>query len=68
MRRAILSNRDDGTMIAIDSSVLVDLLADGPQADAAERLEAMYLRTRHKRTTPTTIHDTWWKDPTGTAE
>lgn len=37
-------------------------------ADAAERLEAMYLRTRHKRTTPTTIHDTWWKDPTGTAE
>jgi predicted nucleic acid-binding protein len=36
MRRAILSNRDDGTMIAIDSSVLVDLLADGPQADAAE--------------------------------
>ncbi|WP_336705107.1 ammonia-dependent NAD(+) synthetase [Micrococcus terreus] len=37
-------------------------------ADAAERLEAMYLRTRHKRTTPTTIHDNWWKDPTGTAE
>src|SRR5690606_40577499 len=25
-----------GRMIAIDSSVLVDLLADGPQADAAE--------------------------------
>ena len=35
-RRAILSNPDDRTMIAIDSSVLVDLLADGPQADAAE--------------------------------
>ena len=37
-------------------------------ADAAQRLEQMYLRSRHKRTTPASILDTWWKDPTGTAE
>jgi NAD+ synthase len=33
---------------------------DVPDA-AAERIEAMYLRTRHKRTVPVTIFDTWWK-------
>lgn len=31
----------------------------------AERIEAIYLRTRHKRTQPASILDTWWKDPTG---
>jgi NAD+ synthase len=29
--------------------------------DAAGRLEQKYLSTRHKRTTPVTIFDTWWK-------
>lgn len=28
----------------------------------AERIEQKYLRTRHKRTVPVTITDTWWKD------
>jgi NAD+ synthase len=31
-----------------------------PEA-AAELLEQKYLRTRHKRTVPVTIFDTWWK-------
>ncbi|MET0977627.1 MAG: ammonia-dependent NAD(+) synthetase [Paeniglutamicibacter terrestris] len=29
--------------------------------DAAIALETKYLRSRHKRTTPVTIFDTWWK-------
>jgi NAD+ synthase len=29
--------------------------------DVAERIEEKYLRTRHKRTVPVTISDTWWK-------
>ncbi|TDE91549.1 ammonia-dependent NAD(+) synthetase [Occultella glacieicola] len=30
-------------------------------ADVAERIEAAWLRTRHKRTTPVTPADTWWR-------
>jgi NAD+ synthase len=30
--------------------------------DAAARIERLYLRTRHKRTTPATILDTWWRE------
>ncbi|GAC1595347.1 MAG: ammonia-dependent NAD(+) synthetase [Pseudarthrobacter sp.] len=33
---------------------------DIPEA-AAEQIEQKYLRTRHKRTVPVTIFDTWWK-------
>ena len=29
--------------------------------EVAERIEEKYLRTRHKRTVPVTITDTWWK-------
>lgn len=29
--------------------------------EAAEVIEQKYLRSRHKRTTPVTIHDTWWR-------
>lgn len=29
--------------------------------DAAKNLEGKYLRSRHKRTTPVTIFDSWWK-------
>lgn len=32
---------------------------------AAERIEAAYLRSRHKRRTPTTPSDTWWKERGG---
>lgn len=30
-------------------------------ADAAEKLEQVYLRSRHKRTTPVSILDSWWR-------
>ncbi len=30
--------------------------------ETAERIEAAYLRSRHKRRTPTTPSDTWWKE------
>lgn len=29
--------------------------------DAAEKLEQVYLRSRHKRTTPVSILDSWWR-------
>ena len=34
--------------------------ADTPAADA-EKIEARFLMTRHKRTVPVTVNDTWWK-------
>lgn len=30
--------------------------------DVAERIETIWRRSRHKRTTPVTITDTWWRD------
>ena len=33
---------------------------DVPES-VAESIETKYLRTRHKRTVPVTIFDTWWK-------
>ena len=30
-------------------------------AEVAEKLEGIWLRSRHKRTTPVTIHDDWWR-------
>jgi NAD+ synthase len=30
-------------------------------AEAAEKLEQIYLRSRHKRTTPVSILDSWWR-------
>ena len=29
--------------------------------EVAEKLEGIWLRSRHKRTTPVTIHDDWWR-------
>ena len=45
---------------------LVDDYLEGREIDDvhAEALEARFLRTRHKRTTPVTIHDSWWKEGT----
>ena len=41
----------------------IDAYLEGREIDeaVAERLEAQYLRTRHKRTTPVTILDDWWR-------
>ncbi|MCP3426704.1 ammonia-dependent NAD(+) synthetase [Rothia sp. AR01] len=42
---------------------VVDDYLEGKEIDEvhAEALEARFLRTRHKRTVPVTIHDSWWK-------
>ncbi|WP_129660926.1 ammonia-dependent NAD(+) synthetase [Rothia halotolerans] len=42
---------------------LVDDYLEGREIDEvhAEALEARFLRSRHKRTTPVTIRDSWWK-------
>ncbi|MDJ0320606.1 ammonia-dependent NAD(+) synthetase [Pseudarthrobacter sp. PS3-L1] len=41
----------------------IDDYLEGREIDqaAAEVIEQKYLRTRHKRTVPVTIFDTWWK-------
>ncbi|HIW28986.1 MAG TPA: ammonia-dependent NAD(+) synthetase [Candidatus Luteococcus avicola] len=41
----------------------IDAYLQGEQIpdEVAEKLEQKYLRTRHKRATPVTIHDTWWR-------
>lgn len=41
----------------------IDDYLEGREIDpaVAERLEGIWLRSRHKRTTPVTIHDTWWR-------
>ena len=30
--------------------------------DVAEKIDTKYLRSRHKRTTPVTALDDWWRD------
>lgn len=42
---------------------LIDDYLEGREVpdDVAERIESIWWRTRHKRTTPVTIHDTWWR-------
>lgn len=34
---------------------------DGVPADAADRIESLFLASRHKRTVPATPLDTWWR-------
>jgi len=43
----------------------VDAYLEGREVpdEVAELIEAKYLGTRHKRTTPATIFDTWWRKP-----
>ena len=60
----------DGTPGQTDEAELglryddIDDYLEGREIDeaAAEKLEAIFLRTRHKRTVPVTIHDTWWRE------
>jgi len=42
----------------------IDDYLEGKEIDeaAAAKLEQIYLRSRHKRTTPVTIFDSWWKN------
>ena len=41
----------------------IDAYLEGREVplEVAENLEGRYLRSRHKRTTPVTIFDTWWR-------
>ena len=41
----------------------IDDYLEGRQVpeDVAERMEAVWLRSRHKRTTPVTILEDWWR-------
>ncbi len=54
--------RTDEDELGITYDVIDDFLEGKDiETDQAEALEARYLRTRHKRTTPVTILDQWWK-------
>lgn len=52
----------DETELGISYDTIDDYLEgrDVP-ADAAEKIERRFLMTRHKRTVPVSILDTWWK-------
>ena len=54
--------RTDEDELGISYDQIDDYLEgrDVPE-DVAELIEQKYLRTRHKRTVPVTIFDTWWK-------
>ena len=42
----------------------IDSYLEGAEVsqEAAERIEQLWLRSRHKRAMPATAHDTWWKE------
>ncbi|WP_124054513.1 ammonia-dependent NAD(+) synthetase [Arcanobacterium ihumii] len=54
--------RTDEDELGISYTDIDDYL-EGRDVDSsvAERIEGMFLRTRHKRTTPVTPAETWWK-------
>lgn len=55
--------REDEEELGLTYEVIDDYLEGRAVAqEQAEALERRYLATRHKRTTPTTILDSWWKD------
>lgn len=54
--------RTDEDELGISYEHIDDYLEGRPVPDeAAARLESMYLRSRHKRTTPVVPADTWWR-------
>ncbi len=55
--------RTDEDELGITYDEIDDYLEGRMVPDAvAEEIEAKYLRTRHKRTTPVTILEDWWRD------
>lgn len=54
--------RPDEVELGLDYD-LVDAYLEGHDVpdDVAENIEARYLRTRHKRTTPVSVLDDWWR-------
>lgn len=54
--------RTDEDELGLKYDDIDDYLEGRDVADeVAERIEEKYLRTRHKRTVPVTLSDTWWK-------
>ncbi len=54
--------RADEDELGLDYDDIDDYLEGRTVPDAvAERIETLWLRTRHKRTTPVTILDDWWR-------
>ncbi len=54
--------RTDEDELGITYEHIDDYLEGGEiPEEAAQSLESKFLRSRHKRTTPVTIFDTWWK-------
>ncbi|WP_207839877.1 ammonia-dependent NAD(+) synthetase [Williamsia soli] len=52
----------DEEVLGVTYSQIDDYLEGGQVDDAvAERIESLFLRTRHKRTVPVTPFDEWWK-------
>ncbi|MFB9073001.1 ammonia-dependent NAD(+) synthetase [Citricoccus parietis] len=53
----------DEAELGLDYDTIDDYLEGRTIPDeAAQKLESIYLRSRHKRTTPVTILDGWWRD------
>ena len=53
--------RTDEDELGISYDDIDDYLeGDTVTVEVAEKIEQKYLASRHKRTTPVTIHDTWW--------
>jgi len=58
----ILPGRSDEDELGLEYDEIDDYL-EGREIpeEVAAKIEQKFLRTRHKRTVPVTIHDTWWK-------
>lgn len=55
--------REDEDELGLTYDVIDDYLEGREVTEAqAEAIEQRYLRTRHKRTTPATLLDPWWRD------
>ncbi|GER24129.1 NH(3)-dependent NAD(+) synthetase [Zafaria cholistanensis] len=58
----ILPGRTDEDELGLEYDEIDDYLEGRDIPDAvAGKIEQKFLRSRHKRTVPVTIHDTWWR-------
>ena len=54
--------RTDEDELGLDYDLIDDYLeGKAVPEEAAQRLEGLFLRSRHKRTTPATLLDAWWR-------
>ena len=58
----ILPGRTDEDELGLEYDEIDDYLEGREIPDeVAAKIEQKFLRSRHKRTVPVTIHDTWWR-------